>query len=222
MSVRKRRQEDKPGVVIPYHHFGTHRPKRDAAAAPDICSIPVEGIGLAFDPNRALLRRVFFLNEDRNKYVSLAFYPTQGYAAHVEFGAAKASPIRLTEQQFTVLAEHLPRLCDALCANEHYISGIHDAFWIMTGGSYRTAWMYLGLGKHNKHLVFKLSDLRYLNIIMYIVTNRLTIYNNAQSDVMSYAMSAIASTDYIEPLTTYSKNILYPQLYEDLKTLTLM
>jgi hypothetical protein len=113
MSARKRRQEDEP---VPYHHFGTHRPKRAvAAAAPatDICSLPVEGISPALDPNRALLRRVFFLNENRNKYISVAFYPTQGYAAHVVFGAAKAAPIRLTEQQFTVLAEHLPRLCDA-------------------------------------------------------------------------------------------------------------
>jgi hypothetical protein len=32
-----------------------------------------------------------------NTYVSVAFYSTQGYAAHVEFGAAKASLVRLTE-----------------------------------------------------------------------------------------------------------------------------
>jgi len=38
---------------------------------------------------------------------------------------------------------------------------------------------------------------------------------------MTYAMSAMASNDYIEPLPTYS-NILYPQLYEELKTLTPM
>jgi len=40
-------------------------------AAPTICSIPIEGINPTFDPNRALLRRVIFLNEDRNKYVSV-------------------------------------------------------------------------------------------------------------------------------------------------------
>jgi hypothetical protein len=209
--------------MIPYRHFGTHRSKRDSAAPEtDICSLPVKGINPVFDPNGALIRCVFFLNDDQNKYFSVAFYPTQGYAAHVEFGAAKAAPIRLTEQQFTMLVEHLPRLCDAVCANEHYTSGIHDAFQIMTGGSYRTASMYLGLSKHNRHLVFKLSDLRYLINIMYRVTNQLTRYNNAQLDVMSYAMSAMASTDHIEPLPTYSKNILYPQVYEELKPLTLM
>jgi len=82
--------------------------------------------------------------------------------------------------------------------------------------------MDLGLEKHNRHLVFKLSDLRYLNTIMYIITNQLIRYNNVQSDVMTYAMSAMASTEYIELLPTYSKNILYPQLYEEMKTLTLM
>jgi hypothetical protein len=87
----------------------------------------------------------------------------------------------------------------------------------MKGALYRTAWMYLGLSKDNKHHVFKVSDLRYLNTIMYIVTNQLTRYNNAQSEVISYAMSVIASTDYIEPLPTYGKNILYPQLHEELK-----
>jgi len=61
-------------------------------AAPNICSLPIEGISPTLDPNRALLRRVFFLNEDRNKYVSVAFYPAHGYTAHVEFGTAKAAP----------------------------------------------------------------------------------------------------------------------------------
>jgi len=29
----------------------------------------------AFDPKRVLLRRLFFINEDRTKYVSVGFYP---------------------------------------------------------------------------------------------------------------------------------------------------
>ena len=140
----------------------------------------------------------------------------------MEFGAAKATPIRLTEQQVTALAEHLPRLCDALCANMHYTAGVHDEFKINTTGTYRVTRMNLGLGKHGKHIAFKLQDLRYLDNIMYIIVNQLKRYNNAQSDVMTYGMSAMASNDYIEPLPTYSKNILYPQLYEELKNLTLM
>jgi len=57
---------------------------------------------------------------------------------------------------------------------------------------------------------------------MPIVTDQIAIYTNAMTDVMTYAMSAMASTEYIEPLPTYSKDILYPQLYEELKTITLM
>ena len=76
--------------------------------------------------------------------------------------------------------------------------------------------MNLGLSKH-KHIALKLQDLRYLDI-MYIIVKQLKRYNNAQSDVLTYAMSAMASKDYIEPLPTYNKNILYPQLYEEVKT----
>jgi hypothetical protein len=150
-------------------------------------------------------------------YDSLALYPTQGYAAHMEFAAAKAAPIRLTEQQVTALAEHLPRLCDALCANIHCTSGVYDGFKINKTDIYRITGMNLVLGKHNKHIAFNLQDLGYLNNIMYIIVNQLKRYNNAESDVMAYAMSAMASNDYTQPLPTYSKNILCPQLYEDLK-----
>ena len=57
---------------------------------------------------------------------------------------------------------------------------------------------------------------------MPLVTDLLARYINAMTDVMTYAMSAVASTEYIEPLPTYSKDILYPQLYEELKTITLI
>ena len=79
--------------------------------------------------------------------------------------------------------------------------------------------MYLG---QRTHIAYKLSDLRYLNTIMPMVTNQLARYSSAMMDVMAYAMSAMASTEYIEPLPTYSKNSLYPQLFEELKTLTIM
>ena len=173
MSARKQRltyKED--GQAFNFPDFETSRSKRDVMAPViDICSLHIEGISPTLHPNPALLRRVFFLNEDQTKYVSVAFYPTQGYAAHVEFGAAKAAPIRLTEQQVTALAEDLHRLCDSLCANIHYTSDVHDGFKINMTGTYRIARMNLGLGKHNKHIAFKLQDLRYLDNIVYIIMN---------------------------------------------------
>ena len=160
----------------------------------------------AFDPNRALLRRVFFLDENKTRYVSVPFYPSMGYMPMVEFGGSKIGPIRLTEQQVTALAEHLPPLCDASCANRHCTSGIHDGFWIFTT-TYRAAWMYLD---QRTHIAYKLSDLRYFNTIMPIAMNQLARYSSAMMDVMTYSMSTMASTEYIEPLPTYSKNILHP------------
>jgi len=41
-------------------------------------------------------------------------------------------------------------------------------------------------------------------------------------DVITYAVSVMASTEYVEPLPTYNKNIFYPQLFEELKTLTII
>jgi len=138
------------------------------------------------------------------------------YMPMVEFGGSKIGPIRLSAQQVVALVEHLPRLCDASCTDTQYTSGIHDGFWISTT-TYRTARMHLS---QRTRITFKLPDLRYLNI-MPIVTDQLARYTKAMTDVMTYAMSAMASIEYIEPLPTYSKDILYPQLYE-LKTITLM
>jgi hypothetical protein len=96
----------------------------------------------------------------------VAFYPERGYTALVDFGAAKAVSLILTEQHFTTLTEHLPRLIEALYADDYYTSGFHESIWITTIGSYKTACIYLGLGKHGKTLVLQLSELQYLNYII--------------------------------------------------------
>jgi hypothetical protein len=44
----------------------------------------------AFDPKRVLLRRLFFINEDRTKYVSVGFYPARDYLPLVEFGVVRS------------------------------------------------------------------------------------------------------------------------------------
>jgi hypothetical protein len=152
----------------------------------------------------------------------VAFYPEQGYSALVEFGAAKSAPLRLTEQQFATLTEHLPGLIQALCADEYYNSGVHDNFWIVSGGSYRTAWIHLGFGKYTKHIVLKLHDLQLLNYILYLVSNQLARYSEVMVDVMNYSAAALASSEFIEPLPHYSKQIQYPQLYDKLAALILI
>jgi len=165
MSARKRRvpYEERTRVGFNFPDGETRRPKRNVETPEiDICSFSVEeGISPAFDLNRALLRRVFFLDENKTQYVSVAFCPSMGYMPMVEFEGSKIGPIRLTKQQVTALAEHLPPLYDSSCANRH-TSSIHDGFWIITT-TYRAAWMYLG---QRTHIAYKLSDLRYLSPIM--------------------------------------------------------
>ena len=144
---------------------------RGVAAAPNICTLPIEGFNPTLDPNRALLRRVFFLNDDRSKYVSVAFHPAQRYKALVEFGSAKNVPMRLTEQRFTMLTDHIQGFFTALYADEYYRTGVQDNFSIVTGGSYKTVFTHLGLGIQRKQFVFKMHELQYRNSIMHIITN---------------------------------------------------
>jgi hypothetical protein len=70
--------------------------------------------------------------------MSLWHSTRSGYTALVEFGAAKAAPLRLTDKHFTTLLEHLPRLIEALYADDYYTSGVHDSFCITTRDSYKT------------------------------------------------------------------------------------
>ena len=43
----------------------------------------------AFDPKRMLLRRLFFINEYRTKYVCVGFYTARDYVLLVEFGGVR-------------------------------------------------------------------------------------------------------------------------------------
>ena len=73
-----------------------------------------EATSLLFDPNRVLLRRVFFLNPDKTRYISVGYYPSRNYQTLVEIGTPKQHPILLTDHHVTTVAEHLPAQVDAL------------------------------------------------------------------------------------------------------------
>ena len=62
----------------------------------------------------ALLRRVYFLTEERTCYVSMGFYPSNNYQVLVEFGGPRIVPIRLAEHHFRTLMEALSALCDSM------------------------------------------------------------------------------------------------------------
>jgi hypothetical protein len=113
---------------------GGSDPRRVRAPELDTC---MEAVATALDPNRAL-RRVFFIAEDKSKYVSVGYYPTRDYQPLAEFGGAKKLPLLLNVQQLQTMGKNIPALCDALCTNEYYMKKDVD-FRMNTTGSYRIA-----------------------------------------------------------------------------------
>jgi hypothetical protein len=141
--------------------------------------------------------------------ISVGFYPARDYQVFTEFGASKKRPILLPEQHVRTFAEHLPRLCDAVCREEQY-SCVHGDFKLVTAGSYRTA--KLSLGKQSLFLHYNV--LSYMVHMFHVIHNQQILYIRALADVLTYATAALSSTEYIEPATSANKAIHHPQLYE--------
>jgi len=72
----------------------------------------------AFHLKLVLLRRLFFINEDRAKYVFVGFYSTRDYLPLVEFGFVRIGggpkTLILSDGQVDAMAELLPMLRDAM------------------------------------------------------------------------------------------------------------
>ena len=169
------------------------------------------------DPRRVLLRRVFFLNEDRTKHVSVGFYPTRDYKPQVEFGAVKRNKttvLILVNQHVATLAAILPTLCESMCTGEPYVHKDGD-FKLTASKGGNSARMYL----HDEYISFKLVELRHLSFMFHVVQKQLDSYTNAMADVLTYATAALSSSVYIEPAPGASKHVAYPQLFEELKTI---
>jgi hypothetical protein len=81
----------------------------------------------AFDPNRVLLHRLFFIYEDRTKHVSVGFYAARDYLPLVEVGVARRGggpkTLILSDEEVDAMAETLPILRDALCSGETSVVG---------------------------------------------------------------------------------------------------
>jgi hypothetical protein len=55
--------------------------------------------------------------------------------------------------------------------------------------------------------------------MFHIVQNQLNLYITALPYLMTYVMSALSSDTYVEPAANASNLILYPCLFEELKTI---
>ena len=123
MSLRKQEQQRLRKArqqPIMYEDSGNVDPP-DPASVPaplpelDTC-VDIVSTALA-NPNRAMLRRVFFIAEDKSKFVSVGYFPARGYQPLAEFGGAKKLPLLLDIQQLQILAENIASLCNALQTN---------------------------------------------------------------------------------------------------------
>ena len=88
-----------------------------------------EATSLLFDSNRVLLRRIFFLDPDKTRYVSVGYYPSRNYQPLVEIVSPKQHPILLTDHHVSSLADHLGGQVDALWRDEFYT--VRDADYSM-------------------------------------------------------------------------------------------
>jgi len=81
----------------------------------------------AFDPKRVLLLRLFFINEEWTKYVSVGFYSACEYLPLVEFAVVRrdsgSKTLILCDEQVNAMAKGLPMLRDAMCSEKMSFGG---------------------------------------------------------------------------------------------------
>jgi len=164
-------------ICLPYHSAMTSRRKRssvpaDSAAArnkrmeeldptPNICTYWPNNP--AFDPKRMLLRRLYFINEDRTKYVSVGFYPARDYLPLVVFGVLRRAggpkTLILSDEQVDALAGTIPTLREDMCSGgARGCRCDSGAFQHDVSRSRRTARLYVG----SQFISLTLQDIEYL------------------------------------------------------------
>jgi hypothetical protein len=67
------------------------------------------------------MRRLFFINEDKIKFVSVGFLPASAYIPLAEFGGSKITSILLRQNYLDLLASHLHDLNQAMCQKTAYL-----------------------------------------------------------------------------------------------------
>jgi len=164
-------------------------------------------------PERVLQRRVYFLNPERTKFISLGYYPARNYDPCVEIGGlGRKKPVVLTTYYLSTLSQHLPKLFESVCANESY-EHKEMSFRLQTVGRNNVC----KLTYDQNSITFKLNELNYLLAHIATFENQLSRYSIAQNDVILYVINALDSDVYVEPRPHASTYVLYDVLYDELK-----
>jgi len=101
-----------------------------------------------------------------------------------------------------------------MCGNEQYVCK-DGSFRLNTVGTNGVNRLYL----EKRYISLRLDDLQYLREIFHVVQNQLNVYNLCLPDVLSNVSVVLTSANYVEPAPNASRHILFPHLYEELKTL---
>jgi hypothetical protein len=173
---------------------------------------PALHVILASTATRVLLLRVYFLNEERTRYVSVGFYPSEEYQVLAEFGGPRIAPITLTEHHVRSLMEHLPALCKAMERSEQYTCK-DGPFRLRTSKTHNNARLY-----HDRKCVSStLKDLRYMMEMLHMVQAQQSQHILAQADVMAFAFAALGPIEFVEPPHITAGLIPYGKLFDELK-----
>jgi hypothetical protein len=119
---------------------------------------------LAMTGARVVLRRVYFLNEEWCRYISLGFYPSENYQVLVAFGGPRNPPITLIEHHFRTFVEALPALCEATQQGELYTRK-DCSFLLRSSKPNNCARLY----RDKKCVSFTLTDLCYVQTKLHMV-----------------------------------------------------
>jgi hypothetical protein len=184
------------------------------ALSPDIFW-PVNSL---FDPNRVLLRRIFFIVGDKTKYVSVSFYPARDYQPLVEFGTIRRGS-GSGSKSIILASEHVDKLAERLLEG----SATSESSSVSGGGNFRLTRNRGGSGGgaarlylDTQYISLTSEDLRYLARMFHILHKQLRDYIAAMPDVLSYVTASLTSTSYTEPAPNASPHINYPHLYKEL------
>ena len=184
--------------------------------SPDIC--PFWPTSAVFDPQRVLLRRLFFINSDMTEYVPVGFYPARDYQPLVEFGAIRrggSKSIILKDEHIDTLADCLPKMLVSAC-NGGGIGAVcvGGAFRLSPPKNFGSARLYFDT-QYNSLTIMALQNFAR---IFHIVQQQLLDYTTALPDVLSYVTSSVTSVTYVEPVPNASDLIDYRHLFEELVT----
>jgi hypothetical protein len=147
-------------------------------------------------------RRIYFLNKDRSRFISIGYYPDRKYEPYVEIGGVKCG-VTLSAYYFTSLVNHLPKLAEKLSKNQAYRCDektFHFVYWTENVVSRFNVMVC-------SYLSEKMTLISYYLIRLYFFINLDAMYLP-----QSYAAKCTNSSSFVHPGDSVSQYVLYDEI----------